>query len=87
MKQYNFTFRGTLTMDGAEEHLLDSICDQLKSNLKDTLVASTVEDIYKDFTAELENGKELDCEISWNDRDKEWYATVWLMDGDIEIAN
>ncbi|TCI99977.1 hypothetical protein [Cytobacillus praedii] len=87
MKQYNFTFKGTLTMEGAEEHLLDNICDQLKSNLKDTLVKSTVGDYYKNFNAELENGIELDCELSWDDRDNEWYATAWQMDGEIEITN
>ena len=80
MKKFDFTFRGDLKLSGAEEHLLDQMCDKLDSNTKDIVIKTHYEESYKNFTTELENGIELDCEISWDSFTKEWKATVWQMD-------
>jgi hypothetical protein len=78
MKQYDFTFKGKLSVDGAEETLLDKVCEELDSNVKDTKTSELSNEFYINVVVELENGIELDCEISWEET--EWKATVWQFD-------
>jgi len=78
MKQYDFTFKGELSLDGAEDTLLDKVCEELNSNVKETKVSDLSNEFYRNLAVELENGIEIDCEISRGDT--EWKATVWQFD-------
>ena len=69
MKEYRLDFRGNLELDGAEETFLDYLCEALDTNTKEIITTSIVLDCYKNFTAKMENGIELDCEVSWNERE------------------
>lgn len=80
VKEFNFKYRGDLELEGAEEHFLDKMSDLLSTNTKDVTTTSTVLDCYKNFTANMENGIELDCEISWNEGANQWDAYAWRMD-------
>lgn len=78
MKQYDFTFKGELSVNGAEETLLDTVCGQFNSNIRDLKTSDLSHEFYRNIIVELENGIELDCEISLGDT--EWKATVWQFD-------
>jgi hypothetical protein len=80
LKQYDFTYPSTKKLEGVKETLLDQMCEKLDSNTKDVVVKSTVDDHYQNFTVILENGIELDCEISFDVFSKQWETTVWEMD-------
>ena len=80
MKQYDFTYPKDKQLEAVKETLLDQMCEKLDTNVKDTVIKSTVDDCYQNFVVELENGKEIDCEISFEVFTKEWQATVWEME-------
>jgi hypothetical protein len=80
MKQYDFEYPSNKTIEGVEETLIDQMCGKLDSNVKDVVVKTTVGDSYKNFVVEMENGKELDCEISFDVFKQRWEATVWEME-------
>ena len=80
MKQYDFTYPKDKQLEAVKEALLDQMCEKLDTNVKDTVIKSTVDDCYQNFVVELENGKEIDCEISFEVFTKEWQATVWEME-------
>lgn len=77
--QFVFTFRGDLTMESAEEVLIDKICGHFKSDKKDIVNKSDILLVYTKFTAVLENGVVLNCEISWNSKTKVWNGAAILL--------
>lgn len=77
MIQHDFDYPSDHKIEGVEERLLDDLCGQFSTNVKDVIVKTVVDDVYKNFVVELENGKELDCEISYDVFSKKWEATVW----------
>lgn len=80
MKEFNFKFRGDLELEGAEETFLDALCELVESNTKEISYTSSVSDSYKNFTAKMDNGVELDCEVAWSNESNGWDATAWQMD-------
>jgi hypothetical protein len=80
--QLDFTYRESLSLDGAVEHLLDDICERYDCNIKSDEVTNFINETYISLTVILDNYVELDCEIGWNDEAdeyKKWEATVLVV--------
>lgn len=79
MKQYDFTAPENITLENVEKILLDQLSEMFSKIIEVTSV-SKVEECYKNFVVKTDKGKELDCEISWNEKNNGWYLTVWEME-------
>jgi hypothetical protein len=78
MEQLDYSYRGSLSIEGVEEHLLDNLCDNFDSNVKEVFIKVNVdlgEYTYRNIIVQLENGIELDCEY-YKDGSEEWMAIV-----------
>jgi hypothetical protein len=80
VNQYNYDYPNHYKIEGVEERILDSICEMLSTSVKDLITKTEFVGVYKNFTAKLSNGKEIDCEISINSSTNHWEATVWEME-------